>query len=59
MLEIAHKNLKATATDMFKDLNIMMTVMIEQIRNSKREMKQKINEKKKYLGLIDLSKMIN
>lgn len=46
MLEIAHKNLKATATDMFKDLNIMMTVMIEQIRNSKREMKQKINEKK-------------
>lgn len=59
MLEIAYKNLKATATDMFKDLNIMMTVMIEQIRNSKREMKQKINEKKKYLGLIDLSKMIN
>lgn len=59
MLEIAHKNLKATATDMFKDLNIMMTVMIEQIRNSKREMKQKINEKKNYLGLIDLSKMIN
>lgn len=59
MLEIAHKNLKTTATDMFKDLNIMMTVMIEQIKNSKREMKQKINEKKKNLGLIDLSKMIN
>lgn len=45
MLELAHKNFKTTATDMFKDLNITMTVIIGQMRNSKREMKQKINEK--------------
>lgn len=45
MLELAHKNFKTTATDMFKDLNIIMTVIIGQMRNYKREMKQKINEK--------------